>query len=108
MKNTSMEEIKMKFEFGNDIKEFLQAEASKTLAISASRIDGEYALDCEFITNTVPPCDRIEEFDTYTQDGLNFYVSKSLDLSDVKALRLSVKEFASDLAGRDIKVELVK
>lgn len=96
----------MKFEFGSDIKEFLEAEASKTLAIKASRVDSEYAAECEFITSTNPPSS--DDFDKYTQDGVDFFVSKTLNLTDVTAIKLSVKEYASDLAGRDIAVELIK
>lgn len=97
----------LKFEFGDDIKEYLKYEVSDTLTISLEPQQSEYAVQCEFITSTTPP--KEGDFGKFVQDGITFYVSKkNIDLSEVKSIKLKVSEYESDLAGRNIDVELVK
>lgn len=97
----------LKFEFGDDIKEYLKYEVSDTLTISLEPQQSEYAVQCEFITSTMPP--KEGDFEKFVQDGINFYVShENIDLSNVSAIKLKVSEYESDLAGRNINVELIK
>lgn len=97
----------IKFEFGDDIKEYLKYEVSDTLTISLSPQESEYAVQCEFITSTTAP--KEGDFEKFVQDGINFYVSKkNIDLAEISAIKLKIKEYESDLAGRNVDVELVK
>jgi hypothetical protein len=97
----------IRFEFGDDIKDYLKYEVSDTLTITLAPQESEYAVQCEFITGTTEP--KEGDFEKFVQDGINFYVSKkNIDLSSVSAIKLKVKDYESDLAGRNIDVELVK
>ncbi|OHW62006.1 hypothetical protein EUAN_14540 [Andreesenia angusta] len=99
----------LKFEFGDDVKEYLKYEVSDTLTIIREPQQSEYAVQCEFITSTTPPKEGDGDFEKFVQDGITFHVSKkNIDLSEVSAIKLKVSEYESDLAGRNIDVELVK